>query len=91
MFLGVFERVLKGLQKTGLNRSRPVKVNRFFCGLYISKIKRPDAGLVFCGLGPVWLQSFSSHETGLPNTKDHPCLEVPSVPGHPVRNILQEM
>ncbi|KIJ90276.1 hypothetical protein K443DRAFT_116820, partial [Laccaria amethystina LaAM-08-1] len=22
----------------------------------------------FCGLGPVWLQSFSSHEIGLPNT-----------------------
>ncbi|KIJ91850.1 hypothetical protein K443DRAFT_114480, partial [Laccaria amethystina LaAM-08-1] len=25
-------------------------------------------GLVFCGLGPVWLRSFSSHKTGLPNT-----------------------
>ncbi|KIK05959.1 hypothetical protein K443DRAFT_90499, partial [Laccaria amethystina LaAM-08-1] len=25
-------------------------------------------GLVFCSLGPVWLWSFSSHETGLPNT-----------------------
>ncbi|KIK03442.1 hypothetical protein K443DRAFT_95104 [Laccaria amethystina LaAM-08-1] len=23
---------------------------------------------VFCGLGPVWLRSFSGHETGLPNT-----------------------
>ncbi|KIJ99835.1 hypothetical protein K443DRAFT_101550, partial [Laccaria amethystina LaAM-08-1] len=26
---------------------------------------------VFCGLGPVWLRSFSSHETGLPNTTLH--------------------
>ena len=42
MFLGAFERVFKGLQKTGLNRSIPVNVNRFFCGLYISKKKRPD-------------------------------------------------
>ena len=42
MFLGAFERVFKGLQKTNLNRSIPVNVNRFFCGLYISKIKRPD-------------------------------------------------
>ncbi|KIK01537.1 hypothetical protein K443DRAFT_98482, partial [Laccaria amethystina LaAM-08-1] len=25
-------------------------------------------GPVFCSLGPVWLQSFSGHETGLPNT-----------------------
>ncbi|KIJ93155.1 hypothetical protein K443DRAFT_65734, partial [Laccaria amethystina LaAM-08-1] len=25
-------------------------------------------GPVFCGLGPVWLRSFSGHETGLPNT-----------------------
>ncbi|KIJ94128.1 hypothetical protein K443DRAFT_67713, partial [Laccaria amethystina LaAM-08-1] len=25
-------------------------------------------GPVFCGLGPVWLRSFSSHKTGLPNT-----------------------
>ncbi|KIJ96943.1 hypothetical protein K443DRAFT_106375, partial [Laccaria amethystina LaAM-08-1] len=25
-------------------------------------------GQVFCGLGPVWLWSFSSYETGLPNT-----------------------
>ena len=30
MFLGAFERVFKGLQKTGLNRLRPVNVNRFF-------------------------------------------------------------
>ena len=29
-FLGVFEGVFKGLQKTGLNRLRPVNVNRFF-------------------------------------------------------------
>ncbi|KIK03764.1 hypothetical protein K443DRAFT_94361 [Laccaria amethystina LaAM-08-1] len=25
-------------------------------------------GPVFCGLGPVWLRSFSGHETRLPNT-----------------------
>ncbi|KIJ89623.1 hypothetical protein K443DRAFT_80641, partial [Laccaria amethystina LaAM-08-1] len=25
-------------------------------------------GPVFCGLGPVWLRSFSGPETGLPNT-----------------------
>ena len=42
MFLGVFERVFKGLQKTILNRLRPVNVNRFFCGLCISKTKWPD-------------------------------------------------
>ena len=42
MFLGVFERVFKGLQKTSLNRSIPVNVNQFFCSLYISKIKRLD-------------------------------------------------
>ncbi|KIK05874.1 hypothetical protein K443DRAFT_90604, partial [Laccaria amethystina LaAM-08-1] len=29
-------------------------------------------GLVFCGLGPFWLWSFSSHETGLPNTSNEP-------------------
>ncbi|EDR02686.1 uncharacterized protein LACBIDRAFT_308238 [Laccaria bicolor S238N-H82] len=27
-------------------------------------------GLVLCGLGPVWLRSFSSHKTGLPNTSE---------------------
>ncbi|KIK01990.1 hypothetical protein K443DRAFT_97689, partial [Laccaria amethystina LaAM-08-1] len=25
-------------------------------------------GPVFCSLGPVWLRSFSSHETRIPNT-----------------------
>ena len=44
---------------------RPVHLDWYFCGLYISKKKRP----VFCGLGPVWLRFFSSFETGLPNTK----------------------
>ena len=42
MFLGAFERVFKGLQRTGLNGLRLVHVNGFFCGLYISKIKRLD-------------------------------------------------
>ncbi|KIJ94305.1 hypothetical protein K443DRAFT_110670, partial [Laccaria amethystina LaAM-08-1] len=35
------------------------------------------AGPVFCGLGPVWLRSFSGHETGIPNTtscSDYPIL-----------------
>ena len=49
MFLGAFERVFKELQKSGLNWSRPVNVNRFFCGLYILKIKRPD-----CRSGLLW-------------------------------------
>ncbi|KIJ96796.1 hypothetical protein K443DRAFT_106662, partial [Laccaria amethystina LaAM-08-1] len=31
-------------------------------------------GPVFCSLGPVWLRSFSSHETGLPNTKKNGCM-----------------
>ena len=58
-FLGAFEGVFKGLQKTGLNRSRPVNVNRFFCGLYISK--RPDrrSGLLrsWSGLVTVFFRS----------------------------------
>ena len=33
------------------------------------KWKDWTCGLVFCSLGQVWLWSFSSHETGLPNTK----------------------
>ena len=69
MFLGAFERVFEGLQKTSLNQLRPVNVNRFFCGLYISKIKRPNCRSSLWGLGPVWLWSFSGHETGLPNTR----------------------
>ena len=61
MFLGAFERVFRGLQKTGLNQSRPVNVNRFFCGLYISKKKRPDlrSGLLrsWSGLVTVFFRS----------------------------------
>ena len=60
-FLGAFKRVFKGLQKTGLNRSRPVNVNWFFCGHYISKIKRPDhrSGLLrsWSGLVTVFFRS----------------------------------
>ena len=80
MFLGAFKRVFKGLQKTGLNRSRPVNVNRFFCGLYISKIKRPDrrSGLLWSWSG--LLRSFSGHKTGLPNTT-HPVLKLITLDG----------
>jgi hypothetical protein len=35
------------------------------------KLNDQTTGLVFCGLGPVWLWSFSSYETGLPNTKNY--------------------
>ena len=68
MFLGAFERVFKGLQKTGLNRSWPVNVNRFFAVFTSQKWKDLTAGPVFCSLGLVWLRSFSGHETRLPNT-----------------------
>ena len=40
----------------------------FFAVFTSQKLKDWTAGPVFCGLGPVWLWSFSSHETGLPNT-----------------------
>ena len=49
MFLGVFWRVIKGLQKTSL-----------FVVLISQKSKDQTAGPVFCSLGPVWSQSFSS-------------------------------
>ena len=61
MFLGAFERVFKGLQKTGLNWSRPVNINWFFCSLYISKKKRWDrrSGLLqaWSGLVTVFFRS----------------------------------
>jgi len=61
MFLGTSLREFEGLQKTGLNRSRPVHFNRSFCGLYISKMKRPDrrSGLLqsWSGLVTVFFQS----------------------------------
>ena len=88
MFLGAFERVFKGLQKTGLNRSRPVNVNRCFCGLYISKKKDWTAGPVFCSLGPVWLRSFSGHETGLLNTTDSPLKSSPISSPVPLQPLL---
>jgi hypothetical protein len=41
--------------------------------LHLKNYKTVTAGPVFCSLGPVWLQSFSSHETGLPNTSVTHC------------------
>jgi len=68
MFLGMFQRVFKGLQKTSPNQSRQVHFNWYFCSLYISKMKRRDcrSSLLWSWSGLVMV--FSSYETGLPNT-----------------------
>ena len=81
MFLGAFERVFKGLQKTGLNRSRQVNVNRFFCGLYISKIKRPDrrSGL---------LRSWSGLVTVFFRSRDRTSKHYASVSNHEFTQVL---
>jgi len=58
------------LVQTGLNHKDQSMKTGLFAVFDSQKSKDWTAGLVFSSLGPVWLQSFCSLETGLPNTKN---------------------
>jgi len=74
MILGVFWRVIIGLQKTSLNQQDQFTITSLFSVLESQKWKTKTAGPVFCGLGPVQLQSFFSLGTGLPSTTPINCI-----------------
>lgn len=71
MFLGTFQSVYKELQKIGPNK---FTLTSLFAVFTSWKWEDQTTGSVFCSLGLAWLWSFSSYETGLPNTNHQKCL-----------------
>jgi hypothetical protein len=59
------------LVQTGLNRKDRSMKTGLFAVFDSQKSKDRTAGPVFSSLGPVWLRSFCSLETGLTNTIDY--------------------
>src|SRR5882757_6585462 len=56
------------LVQTGPRTKNQTSKTSLFLVFYSQKSKDWTAGPVFCSPSPVWLQSFSSLKTGLPNT-----------------------